>query len=211
MAGGQHYWCSSATWVFAQLPKLPANVGDRQKLAGINNFFTGEYDTVLFASSDKPEVVDHARGIVMQPKPLTELDRLSYVVHQLASIYAVPKGSYKFVPSGQAVPNEAFRGLSREDSFKLDNWRFVRSPLDEEIQGKIARAEAVYSSDFQDSVAAEVPFNSWSIHNDVTGTLATLKSHLWPGYMSYHRVNTNIHGYFYMGDGICNKNLAFML
>ena len=46
---------------------------------------------------------------------------------------------------------------------------------------------------------------------DVTGTVATLKSQLWPGLYSYHRCNTSIYGYFYMGDGIRNGNLPFMV
>jgi len=60
-------------------------------------------------------------------------------------------------------------------------------------------------------VGKDFPKNSWSIQMDVTGTVSTLKSQLWPGLFSYHRCNTPIYGYFYMGDGIRNANLPFMI
>ena len=116
----------------------------------------------------------------------------------------------KFVPAGHTTFNEAFRGLSKEEIFKLENWRFSREAQSPEIKSLIARGKATYHPDCQDSVADDFPKNSWSIQEDVTGTLATLKSHLWPGFYAYHRCNTNIAGYFYMGDGIRNENLPFM-
>ena len=75
----------------------------------------------------------------------------------------------------------------------------------------IARGEATYNVDCMDSVANELPKNSWSVQEDATGTVATLKSHLWPGLYAYHRCNTNIVGFVYMGDGITNLDLPFML
>jgi hypothetical protein len=50
-------------------------------LKQINNLFTGEFDTVLFQNSAPPTVIDADLGVVMQAKPITELDRLAYVYH----------------------------------------------------------------------------------------------------------------------------------
>ena len=44
---------------------------------------TGEFDSVLFPGSGKPEVVDAAAGIVIQPKNITELDRLAYIINEI--------------------------------------------------------------------------------------------------------------------------------
>jgi len=157
-------------------------------------------------------VIDREMGLYLQPKPITELDRLTFVVRQIQDLTAVPKSFLKYIPgNNQPQPNEAFRGLAKKEMMSLDNWHFTRSPKDPEIKGKIARGEATYSSDCRDKVSAEMPAGSWSIQEDVTGTVATLKSHLWPGLMSYHRCNSNIVGYCYMGDGICNQNLPFMV
>jgi len=88
--------------------------------------------------------------------------------------------------------NEAFSGLSKEQAFDLSSWQFARMPKDPEILGLYARGEAVYNEDCLDNVSKDFPKNSWSIQEDVTGTVATLKSHLWPGFYAYHRCNTSI-------------------
>lgn len=147
----------------------------------------------------------------MYPKPITELDRLAYVVSELKANFAVPKGSMKYTPSGAIDYNEGFRGLAKADSLSLDNWQFSRDPKDEEILSLISRDEATYNVNCLDAVAKDFPKNAWSIQSDVTGTVATLKSHLWPGLISYHRCKTNIAGFFYMGDGVRNANLPFMV
>lgn len=51
-----------------------------EKLSGLEILFTGEFDTVLVQSHEKPKVIDAAAGIVLPPKHLTELDRLAVVV-----------------------------------------------------------------------------------------------------------------------------------
>lgn len=99
LVGKTIYWCSSSTWVFSELPAPLSAPADVQKLQSINNFFTGEFDTVLFEATGQPVLVDHEQGIWMNPKPITELDRLSYVVHQLSLNFAVPRTKLKFTPN----------------------------------------------------------------------------------------------------------------
>jgi hypothetical protein len=54
----QVYWCSSSSWVFSQIPSPPSDPAIVEKLKAINNLFTGEFDQVLFPSSEKPQVID---------------------------------------------------------------------------------------------------------------------------------------------------------
>jgi len=61
------------------MPKPPTDPQDIKKLQSINTFFTGEFDSVLFAKNGPARVIDEDMGIILPPKPLTELDRLSYV------------------------------------------------------------------------------------------------------------------------------------
>lgn len=107
--------------------------------------------------------------------------------------------------------NEGFSGLNYEDSLKIENWQFTRQPQDPEILGMIERDESIFNVECLDSVAKEFPKNSWNLHKDATRSVATLKSHLWPGLYAYHRCNTNIFGFIYIGDGIMNSNLPFMV
>jgi radial spoke head protein 9 len=117
----------------------------------------------------------------------------------------------KMTPTGEIMCNEAFKGLSKDEAFQLENWQLLREPENPEVKGRITRGEASYTTGFKDSVSIDTPKQSWSVQRDMTGTVATLRSHLWPGFMAYHRCNTNICGHFYMGDGICNVNLPFMV
>jgi len=72
-------------------------------------------------------------GITLPPKPISELDRLSYVVGQIKNIYAMPKGNVKYTPSEKVEMNEAFSGLTKEQAFDLNFWQFVRKPQDPEV------------------------------------------------------------------------------
>lgn len=74
----------------------------------------------------------------------------------------------------------------------------------------IERQEAVYQDDFLDEVASDKPNQCWSLIKDTTGTVATLRNQVWPGYYAYHRANTHIYGSLYIGDGIENVDLPFM-
>ena len=125
-----------------------------------------------------------------------------------------PKGWLKYTPACKFEQNEAFCGLTKEEVFKFENWQFTRKAQGakkSEIEDIFARGEAIYNPNVLETVADEFPKKAWSIQKDTTGTVATLKSHLWPGLYAYHRCNTNISGFLYMGDGIRNDNLPFMV
>jgi radial spoke head protein 9 len=98
-----------------------------------------------------------------------------------------------------------------EGAFSLDNWCHFRDMESQQKKDLVSRNEAIYNDDFLDCVAEDSPKCSWSIIPDATKTVATLRSQLWPGYYAYHRVKTPIHGAVYIGDGMPNINLPFML
>jgi radial spoke head protein 9 len=78
----------------------------------LNVFFTGEHDrVVLDAPATATVVIDE--DLVIPAKNVTELNRLSQVVHSIElNCAVVPKGSFKFTPLKETIKNEAFRGLS---------------------------------------------------------------------------------------------------
>lgn len=41
---GTHYWCSSSSMIFSELPKVSEEPEVLARLASINNLFTGEFD-----------------------------------------------------------------------------------------------------------------------------------------------------------------------
>lgn len=73
------YWCSSQNYIFSSLSKPTQNT--ITKLRAFPMLFTGEFDQVIVQSHEPPKVIDAAAGIILPPKHLTELDRLSVVVN----------------------------------------------------------------------------------------------------------------------------------
>lgn len=73
------------------------------------------------------------------------------------------------------------------------------------------REEQVYNDNFLDDIKLDFPKGSWSIVRDCSGAVVTLRSMLWPGYYGFHKVNTPIFGGVYIGFGIRNQDLPFML
>jgi hypothetical protein len=49
----------------------------------MRTFFTGEYEKVIIKVGGQGIVVDEDAGIILPPKQVTELDRLSHVVYSV--------------------------------------------------------------------------------------------------------------------------------
>jgi len=75
----------------------------------------------------------------------------------------------------------------------------------------IARDDALFSFDFLDPVVEDKPKGCWSIQTDASKSNATIRSLLWPGFVAYHRANSSTYGYCYIGNGIKNADLPFLL
>lgn len=158
----------------------------------MNVYFTGEHDRVIIDSpATAAVVVDADMGIVIPAKQVTELNRLSHVVHQIEQgCSVVPKGSYKFTPLKETIRNEAFRGLSKDQAFSLTNWQHFRPIQQAEKVGIMQRDEAVYNNGFLDETVADFPHGCWSLVKDCTESIANIRSNLWPGYYAFNRINT---------------------
>ena len=73
------YWSSSANYIFASLPFInPKYIKDFEAM---RTYFSGEYDRVLIQGSGHHVVIDD--DIIIPPKPVTELDRLAYVIYTI--------------------------------------------------------------------------------------------------------------------------------
>lgn len=68
--------------------------------------------------------------------------------------------------------------------------------------------EAVFSFELFDKI--ENP-SFWSAQLNTTQTLGTVRSLLWPGYVSYSFLNKNAFGGVYYGNGLKQTELPFYL
>jgi hypothetical protein len=95
------YWASSQNFIFSSLPEVSAEAKCALKEFECT-MFSGEFETVLVESKAAPIVIDAEAGIILPPKHVTELDRLSHTVCQIEQgCSAVPKGALKFTPLQQ--------------------------------------------------------------------------------------------------------------
>ena len=106
--------------------------------------------------------------------------------------------------------NEAFRGLKANEAFNSGNYSHFREPMHKKKVELNNRNEGVYNNDFMDNVADDTPIGSWSMLKDISGSVNVMRSKLWPGYYFFHKVNTNIYGGLYIGNGCKALDMPFM-
>jgi radial spoke head protein 9 len=93
----------------------------------------------------------------------------------------------------QVVPNRLFGGLEYPD--KLESY--------------VHRSSALEGSK-QLGLAADVR-GSWSVQSDSFKGVTVLRSLLYPGYCFYYSAHDLTWGGLYVGDGLQNTDLVFML
>lgn len=156
------------------------------------------------------------QGVDMRTMPangLTELDRLQFVVHSIDNNCQIaPCGSFKKNTLGDVSPNDAFSGLEVSKLDDLNSYMHIR-PVEQKDKLELrAREEDIFNHEFLDCVALDNPLSSWSVQKDpINPLVVTIRSRVWPGFLAYHRANTNVKGGVYFGDGIKNIDLEFML
>jgi len=217
------FWCTETNWSFAELPAISPN--DRELVELFNEPFRGEHDLVLKEAppqeeepqeqEDNPEEPDSLASTVEEkipPKDFTELDRLAYVVRAIDhDCSAAPKGAFRITPGHELVRNKAFEGLKREELSKLSNYFHFRNVQLPEKREQLDRDDALFTYDFLDPLEKDTPKGCWSLQVEPSGNLATLRSLLWPGYFAFHLADSSRFGSLYLGDGVKNSDLPFML
>jgi radial spoke head protein 9 len=143
---------------------------------------------------------------------LKEIDRVHYIVRAIETdCHAVPYGSFKLTQAHEVQRNEAFKGLTREEAFKIEFYSHFRNVQSREKKEGLEKDDAIFQRNFLDDIAQDKPNGAWSIVKDTSGQVAILRNHLWPGYIGYHKVGTSTFGSVYIGEGLKNAELPFML
>jgi radial spoke head protein 9 len=109
----------------------------------------------------------------------------------------VPFGSFILNDAGVIVEDNTFKGLTYQESLNLANYYHLRVQHPGDFQ------------DFMPCIVDDLPRNQWVIRNEIGATV--IRSLLWPGYSFYHTPGTPYFGGVYIGDGIKQADLAFLL
>jgi radial spoke head protein 9 len=217
------FWCTSLNWKFVELSAINPNDQELVELHNVN--FTGEHEKILKEApaveneeenkeeenADKDSLASTEEDKV-PPKNFIELDRLAYVVRAIDhDCSVVPEGAFRITPAHELTRNKAFEGLARKEVGNIRRYLHFRNVQSTEKRDQLDTDDALFTYDFLDLIEKDVPVGSWSLQVDPSGNLGTLKNFLWPGFFAFHLAGTSRFGSVYIGEGVKNADLPFML
>ena len=197
----------------SQMPELTESFRTRaQSLT--QKPFTGEasmpYDDV--AEEDQPEPQVDENGDPLQPELFREEHRLAFHVKQIdVDACVAPRGAYLVDSKGNVVKNKTYDGLTFEAAGFLSSYFHFRPPTSPHAQQALAKAGVVRPGDFLDPIKDDKPPGCWALQCDASKQIAFLRSLYYPGAFFFHKIATNSFGNVYVGDGLPNDDLQFML
>ena len=152
---------------------------------------------------------DPAYGYIVKGTPVREALRLAAFVQSCSESCAViPRGAYVRNELGNVVQSKAFHGLDEEHAGKLTSY-FHKRPLP--ATSAMEKQHLNPTVDCMPSIQSDIPKGVWRVAlDDITGTVFG-SSLRFPGAVFYHKPHTQSYGYYYVGDGLENSDLAFML
>jgi len=147
-----------------------------------------------------------------ESKHLLEEERLACVIHEIDHLCSVvPVGAYLLSSSQQVVLNPFYMGLSLEKGSEMNSYLHLRKPEVLPNKPLADRANLAKTTQFLDSIADDVPKGSWSLKHDEANNMMIVRSLAFPGYVHFNVVGSPIFGSAYVGTGLRNWDLAFML
>jgi radial spoke head protein 9 len=201
---------AGAEFAFQPLNRLTEDMADRILSLGSGKIFTGVPSTLLEPPIDPDAPTDPEGG--EPPVPLTEVDRLSQMVQEVDFDTAVvPKGAYALNENHLVVPSSAFKGLGLTESKSVDNYVHFRPPTSVACLKALAKTDVEFFFNFLDPLKEDLPTGCWAARQDPSVALVTLRSLVWPGYVSYHVPGSTKFGGLYFGYGQKNRDLPFIL
>ena len=183
----------------------------------VQTFFSGESERQIVDGKGFSDTVRLQEGSVdlslLPENGITEQDRLSYVVSQIDSqCQIVPVGSYKKTPLGEVKINEAFRGLKFDGAAELGSYMHLRPVKQADKIDLAAREVDICNHHFLDDASLGKPSSAWTIKRDeINPNIVVLRSRLYPGFYAYSRASSRVFGGIYIGDGLKNQDLPFMI
>lgn len=94
----------------------------------------------------------------------------------------------------------------------LDSYMHLRKCEQRDKIDLAAREEDRFCHEFLDNAALQKPDGCWSIQQDeINMAVVTLRNRIWPGFTAFGRANASLYGSLYIGNGIKQLDLPFMV
>ncbi|KAG7320164.1 hypothetical protein KOW79_016017 [Hemibagrus wyckioides] len=143
---------------------------------------------------------------------VSEERRLAVTVFTIdKEVAVVPRGAYIKSPHGTVQTNRSFEGLNPTEAAKLNNYLHFTNPKNLKKKSILEMADLNPSIDFLDPLSDDIPKGSWSLQFEHGSRVCVIRSLLWFGLTFFHVPETSQYGYVYMGDGLKNLDLPFMM
>ncbi|SOV79243.1 conserved Plasmodium protein, unknown function [Plasmodium sp. gorilla clade G3] len=141
---------------------------------------------------------------------ITELDRLSYTVRKIdEEAFIIPYNSIK-ITNNLEMKFCNFNGFNILDALKLTSWVHFRYPKNLTYD-KIKNYNSFFLNNFLDSIKSDIPSDIWNIKINKQLNKISILNALYPGYTFYHMLNTPFYASLYIGTGVSNYDLPFLL
>jgi len=203
------FFCLSNDYNFKEMPGL--NDQHRDFIDRDSSFLMGVPDRKLIQKGDgeeeeakDPEPEDdegsqkadpnsdesEAEEIKVPPKELTEIDRVNYVVNAIETdCHISPVGAFKMTAQHEVRRNEAFHGLSSDQSLNISSYVHFRNVLIDAKKAQLDLPSAPFDAHFLEAINSDKPRGCWTFQHDLTKATVLGRNLLWPGFNFYH-----IHG-----------------
>ena len=107
--------------------------------------------------------VSEQEEVKVPPKDLTELDRLKYVVLAIENDCQIaPVGAFKMTSQHQVRRNEAFKGLTANDTLSLNNYLHFRNVQSDSHKKALDDPSAPFNARFLESIQGDQPKGCWN-------------------------------------------------
>uniref|UniRef100_A0A1B6DZ08 Radial spoke head protein 9 homolog n=1 Tax=Clastoptera arizonana TaxID=38151 RepID=A0A1B6DZ08_9HEMI len=189
-------------------------------LTGIcSNRFQGDPGLVTKIIDDSPVEESDEEGngnkdegtIKQDLDVLKEEDRLAATVCLIdEEVSIIPRGSLFLREDGITIHSLAFEGIKSEEWDELSNYQHYRVPHEKWNENIASRQDYNYAVDFLDTIASDIPPDSWAAQLVDAGRTIVVKSLSWPGFIFYHTLETRDYGFIYSGTGQKNLDIPFM-
>lgn len=207
------YYATTKNLTLHEFPELTEAFA---KLAGgISGRFLGNPGKLLGPDADaapEEEELDEAGNPKPKPARFSEAHRLAHTVAAIeADTGLVPRGAYVVTPTHHIVAEPMFVGLSGTEATSLDSYLHFRPAQHPSRAHALHKAAPVPNAAFLDPASEDEPKGVWALRLDAGRGLVEVRSLKWPGYLFYHAVGTARYGGVYVGAGLLNGDLQFMM
>jgi len=143
-----------------------------------------------------------------EPKFVAEVERIAVIVDTIEMDCAMcPAGALLKKADHTIVDSPTYGGLSYGKATSVASFVFMNQPKAVSVLTDALAA----SSDFLKPCSDIVPSGALTCKFDEATNTVTYRSLLYPGFMAFAAVGSTAFGYCYIGDGLKNTDIAFML